>query len=108
MIPLWDTAGLAPRNALPSALPLRFPDTPSGMTRDFTLDATALQTIGTDTLTLTINAIGGGLVLVASVVRGGLVTLWLTTGAPGDGTIDLVLTTQSTRRVHRIIRLRVF
>ena len=107
-IRLFDYAGRAPRGLLPVALPLRWPDTPIGVTADFSIDASALQVSSTDALTLAVNAVSAGLVLQATFVLGGLAVLWLATTAAGDATVDLTLTTQSTSRAHRIARLQVY
>lgn len=88
-------------------MPLRWPGHPSGAILDYTLDATALLAGDSDALSAAI-ASTGDLVLNSVLALGGKLTLWLSGGQAGtDNQIDLTLTTLSTRRVHRIIRLRV-
>lgn len=107
-IALWGYAGPAPMSRLPTAMPLRWPDLAAGAAKDFTLDASALLDPAGDALSaFTVNP--AGLTLLAPVVLGGRLILWLTGGVGGgtDYPVDITLTTASTRFVHRIVRLRV-
>ena len=105
-IRLWGYAGTAPRGRIPTPLPLRWPDKSVWAVLDFTLDAGELLAGGGDTMSLTVNGVGG-LSLLATFVQGGCATLWLAGGmADVDNRVDLTLATLSSRRVHRIVRLR--
>ena len=106
-IALFDYAGIAPGTRLPTVLPLRWPDKPAGAVLDYTLDASMLLDPAGDALAA-FTAVPSGPSLVAAVVVGGRLILWLGGGVSGtDATIDITLTTASTRFVHRIVRLAV-
>lgn len=103
-IPLWDYPAGAPVGKIAPSMPLRWPDKLAGETLDFTLDASSLLAFCDDPLTALVGS--GSLSLVAQLVRGGLVTLWLSGGAAGtDNAIDLQLATGYGRAVHRVVRL---
>jgi len=106
-IALWGSVAPPSRGEPPAWLPLRWPDMPAGATLDYTLDATALLANIADTLSATVNNVTN-VVLQSQLVTAGLVTFWLISSTPDcDALVDVTLTTVSTRRVHRIVRLRV-
>ena len=131
-IALFDHAGSAPRQRLPAVLPLRWPDKPVASLLDYTLDATGLLAdpaelqpfqwgvshfgdplcgpgwVSDALVSLTVNAVAGGLVLQASSITAGLAVLWLGGGVPGDCMVDVTIATASRRSVRRIVRLLVF
>ncbi|MBW4089884.1 MAG: hypothetical protein HIU82_02075 [Proteobacteria bacterium] len=104
-IRLWDYAGGAPIGRLPTVLPLRWPDKPAAAVLDYTLDVSALLAPGDAIATTAVTP--SGVTMPASAVLGGRLIVWLAGGVSGtDNTIDITITTQSTRRIHRIVRLR--
>jgi len=106
---LFATAATARADRPLAALPLRWPDHQVDALLDYTLDATGLQASAADTLTVTAVA-AEGIVVLATIVSGGRVVLWLggaTAAIGADATIDLTIQTAGGRRVHRIIRLRI-
>lgn len=106
-VALWDTAASAPGGHVAAFVPLRWPDKPAAAVQDFTLDATALLDPAGDVLAAEIEPLA--LSLLATVVLGGRVILWFGAGgAPFDYPVGITLTTQSTRVVRRIVRLRVY
>ena len=107
-IALFDYAGIAPGTRLPTVLPLRWPDKPAGALLDHTLDASMLLDPAGDALAAFTAVPSAGLALVAAAVVGGRLILWLAGGVSGtDATIDITLTTATTRFAHRIVRLAV-
>ncbi|WP_428485932.1 hypothetical protein [Rhodopila sp.] len=107
-IPLFDQAIAAPRGAIATILPLRWPAKLAAATLDFALDASALQATPTDILAATLNASTNVQAVMPPVVIGGLVTLFLSGGIAGaDGLLDLTLTTAAGRQVRRIVRLGI-
>jgi hypothetical protein len=106
-IPLWDYSYQPPAGWLITPAPLRWPAKPAIALLDYALDATALLAGLTDTLALVVNGVTG-VVCVGAGVQGGLAILWLMGGSSGaDASVDLTLTTGSTRRVHRIVHLGI-
>jgi hypothetical protein len=104
---LWYRAGAAPIGRLATPMPLRWPAKPAAALLDYSLDATELLASETDTIAPVINA-ASGVDVAGFGVQGGVVILWLYGGVAGDdATIDLTLTTGSTRRVHRIVRIGI-
>ena len=97
---------LAPNGAeaLPLALPLRWPDKPAGAVLDYTCDATELLAGATDTLSAAVAVAGA--TLVSTYVEGGRVLVWLGGGVAGqDAAVLLSLTTASGRAARRAIRV---
>ena len=107
MIPLWNYAGAAPAERQPRALPLRWAEKAEDETKDYSIDASALLAGAGDSLAAVIGG-SGHLTVICTAISSGIVTLWLGGGQAGvDEGVDIVLTTESGRRVHRIVRLQV-
>lgn len=101
----YPAEALLARAAAP--MPLRWPDKAVAETLDFTLDASSLLVSDGDPMTALVGS--GSLVLVAQLVRVGLMTVWLGGGGRGaDNAIDIQLATGYGRYVHRIVRLQTF
>lgn len=104
----WSWAPSTARTLLlwPADGRLRWPDKAAAEMLDYTLDASALQETGADTLTASL--VAGPLNVEAAVVRGGLLTVWLGGGVAGtDYPLDVRLATASGRAARRVVRLLV-
>ena len=91
----------------PAVLPLRWPPNPAGAVLDYAIDAGVMLSGPTDTLTVAVGD-AAGVVVASTIVLGGIVTVWLSGGAPGtDATVPLVLTSGSGRVSNRTVRIGI-
>lgn len=104
MLQLWPAIQPVAASGRGGLLPLRWPDKAAAEVLNFGFDATALLASAVDTLVANIAAPGQQ--LIAQVVTGGIVVIWLGGGTPGtDNEVDLRLAAASGAFVRRIVRI---
>jgi hypothetical protein len=84
-IPLFDYAARPPLGRQPTLVPRRWPDKDTTGALDFVLDARDwLTASGLRIVTVTATSVPGDLAVATPLATGGLVTVWLSGGTPGQ------------------------
>lgn len=107
MARLWDRAIPLGGGLLPAELPPRWPDKPAGAMLDYSFDVSPLLASPMDRI-VTADVVALVCVVRGVTAQGGLVTVWLAGGAPGQSDkVSITVTTACGRTVRRVVVLPI-